>query len=70
MLVEQPGGNIRIGFRSKPPLDKIRPDIDVAALAATVGGGGHRRAAGARLPGPLDSARTAVVRLLKPHLSR
>ena len=39
-------GLIKIGFRSK---DKI----DVASLAEIFGGGGHRRAAGAKLPGTL-----------------
>ena len=70
MLVEQPRGNVRIDFRSKPPLDETRPDIDVAALATSFGGGGHRRASGACLPGTLGSARAAVVQAIEPHLSR
>jgi phosphoesterase RecJ-like protein len=40
--------NCSIGFRS-------RDRIDVAALAAAFGGGGHRNAAGASVPGRIDS---------------
>ena len=35
--------------------------IDVAALAQTLGGGGHARAAGARLDLPMDEAREKVI---------
>src|SRR5206468_3386868 len=51
LFVEQPDGVVRMNFRSKPPYLSEGPtsrDIDVAAIAATFGGGGHRRAAGAR----------------------
>jgi phosphoesterase RecJ-like protein len=40
--------NCSIGFRS-------RDQVDVAALAATFGGGGHKNAAGASVPGRIDS---------------
>ena len=49
----------RLSFRSKPATRGVTPDnigedaVDVAALAATFQGGGHARAAGARLPAPL-----------------
>ena len=66
MLVEQPGGTIRLGLRSRAPVAAGAPDIDVAAVAASFGGGGHRRAAGARLSSDLESARAAVVE----HLER
>jgi len=69
MLIEQSGGIIRAGFRSRAPVDTGTPDIDVAAIASTFGGGGHRRAAGARLSGDLDSARTAIVEQLTRTLS-
>src|SRR5205085_212776 len=39
-------GRIKISFRSVG-------DVDVAELAARFGGGGHRKAAGASLPGTL-----------------
>ena len=47
-------GLIKVGFRSKG-------DVDVSALAARFGGGGHRRAAGAKQEGSMeDAARTVV----------
>ena len=59
-LVEQ-GGLIRVGLRSKSPLSQADPDIDVAAIAGGLGGGGHRRASGARLNMPMSDARAKVV---------
>jgi phosphoesterase RecJ-like protein len=47
LLIEQPDGIIRANLRSKTALD-------VAALAARFGGGGHSRAAGTRLKGAWD----------------
>lgn len=69
MLVEQSRAIIRAGFRSRAPVDADTLDIDVAAVASTFGGGGHRRAAGARLSGDLDSARAAIVGHIEPLLS-
>ena len=43
-------GAIRLSFRSKPGVDAV----NVAALAQRFGGGGHERAAGAKVIGPLD----------------
>jgi len=60
LLVEQGDGVIRASFRSKPP-GPDRPDVDVAAVAADFGGGGHRRAAGARITGPLEEVKRRVV---------
>lgn len=54
IFVEQPGGGHKISFRS-------RSDVDCSALAAQFGGGGHRRAAGAFLPGPLAAAQAKVL---------
>ncbi len=59
LLVEQPDRRVRVNFRSKSP-EVAGCDIDVAAVARGFGGGGHRRAAGATLDGPLDSARKVV----------
>jgi phosphoesterase RecJ-like protein len=61
LLVEQEPDLIRVNFRSKAPLSAVDHDIDVAALAATFGGGGHRRAAGARVKSSLEAARQRVV---------
>jgi phosphoesterase RecJ-like protein len=49
ILVEQPDGSFKISLRS-------RCQIDCSAIAERFGGGGHKKAAGASLPGPLDSA--------------
>jgi len=45
------------------------PDIDVARAAGAFGGGGHARAAGARLPGSLMDARRKVVGHLQSTLA-
>lgn len=51
---ETPDGVIRVNFRSKRRLD-------VAALARVFGGGGHERAAGARVSGPWEAATAKVI---------
>ena len=61
LFVEQPDGIVRANFRSKAPIEGLIPDIDVARAANQFGGGGHRRAAGARFTMPLADARTAVI---------
>jgi phosphoesterase RecJ-like protein len=54
LLVEPPDeGPIRVSLRSKR-------DIDVAAIAARFGGGGHARAAGARVKGTMDEVAKRV----------
>ncbi|MHC4091491.1 MAG: DHH family phosphoesterase [Planctomycetota bacterium] len=60
LLAEHEDNVIRTSFRSKPP-SGTRPDLDVAAVAATFGGGGHRRAAGARVRGTLDEVKRLVI---------
>jgi len=47
-------GIIKIGFRSKGA-------IDVAAIAAVYGGGGHRQASGARQEGTLEEIKKKVI---------
>lgn len=54
LFIEQPDGKIKVSFRSKEP-------VDVARLAEQFGGGGHQRAAGATLDGPLPAARDRVL---------
>jgi len=49
------GGMVRISLRSKSD------DLDVSAVAQQFGGGGHARAAGIRLDGPIASARERVL---------
>ena len=54
LLREQRQGAVRLSARSKG-------DFDVHALAGRFGGGGHRRASGATLEGPLEQARDLLV---------
>lgn len=50
---EEDDGRVKVGLRSRT--------VDVAALARGLGGGGHPRAAGCMLPGPLAGAREVVL---------
>lgn len=61
LLTEMPDGLIRVNFRSRSP-ELTGRDVDVSALAREFGGGGHRRASGARIAGGLETARAQVVR--------
>ena len=54
ILIEQPDGRIKTSFRS-------RSQVDCNALAARFGGGGHKAAAGAILPGSFDVAHEQVL---------
>ena len=49
ILIEQSDGRVKTSFRS-------RSHVDASVLAAGFGGGGHKAAAGAILPGPLAAA--------------
>jgi phosphoesterase RecJ-like protein len=51
---ELANGRIKVSFRSVG-------DVDVARMAESFGGGGHRRAAGASLEGTLDEVQTRVL---------
>jgi phosphoesterase RecJ-like protein len=53
ILIEQPDGRIKTSFRS-------RSHVDCNLLAARFGGGGHKAAAGAILPGPFAAAHALV----------
>jgi phosphoesterase RecJ-like protein len=54
IMVEQPNGNFKISFRS-------RSSVDCSKLAEQFGGGGHKAAAGATVPGPLAEAQKKVL---------
>lgn len=76
LLVEHDDGLVRASFRSKPPLETpsaatpaLRSDIDVAALAQTFGGGGHKRASGARVTGSLGDVRRKIVDCLVDRIA-
>ena len=58
VLREAADGQIRVSFRA-------REGVDAAALAARFGGGGHRAASGATLPGPLPEATRRVIKAAK-----
>jgi bifunctional oligoribonuclease and PAP phosphatase NrnA len=51
-------GKIEVDFRS-------RPGYDVAAVALSLGGGGHPQAAGCNLPGPMADAEARVLPLVR-----
>jgi phosphoesterase RecJ-like protein len=57
-LRELPEGRIRLSLRSKGR-------IDVAAIAAGLGGGGHENAAGVTLDGPMDRAIEQILGVLR-----
>lgn len=54
MLIEQVDGQVKVSFRS-------REKVNVAELAKKFGGGGHARAAGATVAGPMPAARETVL---------
>lgn len=54
LLRELEDGSVRVGLRS-------RESVDVSALAQEFGGGGHARAAGCTLAGPMETAEAKVV---------
>jgi len=55
-------GDVRISMRSKY-------DVDVRAVAARHGGGGHKNAAGFTLRGPLSAVRDGVIRELEDAIA-
>lgn len=70
LLYESGDGEIKLSLRSKAPAvgDALTRDVDVNAMARSLGGGGHVRAAGARMRGPMDDARRRVVAMLEGAL--
>lgn len=68
LLTESEDGLVRVNFRSKSP-EVCGRDIDVATVAGTFGGGGHRRAAGARVPGKIEEARDRVVAAMQTAMA-
>ena len=64
LVVDQGDGQVRVSFRSKSP-EVCGQDIDVAAIASGFGGGGHRRASGARVESPLAEVRAEVIRAVE-----
>lgn len=54
VFVEQPGGSVKVSWRSQSGLD-------VARLAMRYGGGGHAAAAGAELQGEMDEVMSRII---------
>ena len=64
VLTEVGGKVTKISLRSKPPVGPLDPDVDVNDAARALGGGGHVRAAGARINAPLKEAEPKVIAVL------
>jgi len=58
ILVEQANGQFKLSLRS-------RSDVDCSKLAEQFGGGGHKRAAGATIDGPLEAAQARVLEAVR-----
>lgn len=58
IFVEQKGGTVKVSWRS-------RPGFDVSEVALQFGGGGHKPAAGAEIPGELENVRRDVIEATK-----
>jgi phosphoesterase RecJ-like protein len=61
LFIEQARGGVKVSFRS-------RNGLDCARLAATLGGGGHRAAAGATLSTPLAESVDRVLKAVRQAL--
>jgi phosphoesterase RecJ-like protein len=61
LLFREHKGKIKINLRSKER-------VDVQKIASSLGGGGHRRAAGVVLEGSLPEARNRVLEAVRKHL--
>lgn len=62
LLRELKDGKIRLSLRSKG-------GVDVARVAASFGGGGHRHAGGCTLPGPLAAAMETILETMRRALA-
>jgi phosphoesterase RecJ-like protein len=59
---ELPDGKIRVSMRSK---DRV---LDVCKIATEFGGGGHALAAGIRMKGPLEAAKSIVLTAIRKRV--
>lgn len=60
-IKEESEGRFSVGFRSNNA-------VDVGAVAASYGGGGHRQAAGCDMTGTIDSIRALLIEIFTPVL--
>ena len=63
LFIEQLRGGAKVSFRA-------RNGLDCSQLAAKFGGGGHRQAAGATLPGPISESVARVLQAVRQALER
>ncbi|MCX5648716.1 MAG: bifunctional oligoribonuclease/PAP phosphatase NrnA [Planctomycetota bacterium] len=63
LLTDSGNGHVRVSLRS-------RPGTDVLGVATRFGGGGHRYAAGARVPGSLDTVEAQILAAVGQALDR
>ena len=61
LFIEQLRGGAKVSFRA-------RNGVDCSQLAAKFGGGGHRQAAGATLPGPMSESVARVLQVVRQAL--
>jgi phosphoesterase RecJ-like protein len=61
LFIEQKANNVKVSWRA-------RPGLDVASIAASLGGGGHPPAAGADLEGSLPEVQEKILTLTKEYL--
>jgi phosphoesterase RecJ-like protein len=62
VFVEQPGGKVKISWRSEP-------SVNVAEVAKIFGGGGHTQASGAMVAGGLADVTTHVLEATRALLN-
>lgn len=62
IAIEQANQTVKVSFRS-------RTDLNVAQIAEEFGGGGHKQAAGAVLPGPLNNAVKQVLMAMQTAMN-
>jgi phosphoesterase RecJ-like protein len=62
-LLKEAEGGCRVSLRAKP-------GVDVQAVAATFGGGGHKAASGCFIPQPMSEAKKTLVGLLERAIGR
>ena len=63
------GPVVKVSLRSKPPISRGAPFVDVNRLAGEFGGGGHVHAAGAKFKGSMIEAAAAVAAAIERALA-
>jgi phosphoesterase RecJ-like protein len=72
LFVELADGQIKVSLRSTPlsSVEDRKGGIDVRKIAAKFGGGGHKMAAGAYLPGPIENAKKLILAEMAERFKR